>query len=45
MYVAIAYWLSRNNFRSEKIELDQLIGGVFQSLKVVDGLISHYGFL
>jgi hypothetical protein len=36
MYVAIAYWLSRNNFRSEKKELGQLAGGVTQSLEVAD---------
>jgi hypothetical protein len=35
MYVAIAYWLSRNNFRSEKTELDQLTGGVSLSLKLL----------
>jgi hypothetical protein len=44
MYVAITHWLSRNHFRSEKMELDLLTGGVTQSLKVADG-VAGYGFL
>ena len=45
MYVAIVYWLSRNNFRSKNTKLGQLTGGVFQSLKVDDRLAVGYGFL
>jgi hypothetical protein len=45
MYVPIVYWFSRNNFRSDNTKLDQLTGGVFQSLKVADGLAVGYGFL
>jgi hypothetical protein len=45
MCVAIAYWLSKNNFESKKTELSQLIGGVSQSLKVDHGLVGGYWFL
>jgi hypothetical protein len=43
--VAIIHWLLRNNFTFGKIELDLLIGGVIQSLKVVDGVVGGYGFV
>jgi hypothetical protein len=38
MYVAITYWLSRNNFRFEKTELDLFTSGATQSLKVANGV-------
>jgi hypothetical protein len=45
MYVPIAYWILRNNSKSEKMKLDDLTSGVSQSLKADDRVAGGYGFL